>query len=51
MDKWQFGLTMMIVGIGGTFLTLAILIGSINILRKLFPWTPDEAAGGSAGDD
>jgi Na+-transporting methylmalonyl-CoA/oxaloacetate decarboxylase gamma subunit len=37
MDKWSFGLTMMVVGIGGTFLTLAILIGTINILKKIFP--------------
>ena len=37
MDKWQFGLTMMVVGIGGTFLTLGILIASINLLKKIFP--------------
>src|SRR5690606_5691123 len=37
MSKLAFGLTMMIVGIGGTFLTLAILIWSIEFLKKLFP--------------
>lgn len=37
MDKWAFGFTMMIVGVGGTFLTLAILILTINILKKIFP--------------
>lgn len=37
MDKWSFGLTMMVVGIGGTFLTLAILIGTISLLKKIFP--------------
>jgi len=37
MDKWAFGITMMVVGVGGTFLTLAILIGSIQLLKKLFP--------------
>ncbi len=43
MDKWAFGFTMMIVGIGGTFLTLSILILTINILKKIFPVTPDDA--------
>ena len=37
MDKWSFGFTMMIVGVGGTFLTLAILIFAIQILKKVFP--------------
>jgi hypothetical protein len=37
MDKWAFGLTMMVVGIGGTFLTLGVLILTINLLKKLFP--------------
>ncbi len=42
MSKLAFGLTMMIVGIGGTFLTLAILIWSIEFLKKLFPLEPAE---------
>ncbi len=37
MDKLAFGLTMMIVGVGGTFLTLTILIWSIYLLKKVFP--------------
>jgi hypothetical protein len=37
MDKWSFGLTMMIVGITGTFITMAILIGAIQLLKKIFP--------------
>jgi len=37
MDKWAFGVTMMVVGIGGTFLTLTILIWSIQLLKWLFP--------------
>ena len=37
MDKWAFGFTMMIVGVGGTFLTLTILIWSIQLLKKVFP--------------
>lgn len=41
MDKWTFGFTMMIVGVGGTFLTLAILIGAIAALKKVFPYVPE----------
>jgi len=37
MDKWSFGFTMMIVGVGGTFLTLAVLIFAIQLLKKFFP--------------
>ena len=37
MDKLAFGLTLMIIGIGGTFVTLTILIWSIYLLKKIFP--------------
>jgi Na+-transporting methylmalonyl-CoA/oxaloacetate decarboxylase gamma subunit len=37
MDKWTFGLTMMIIGMGGTFLTLWILSLVIDLLKKVFP--------------
>ena len=37
MDKWSFGFTMMIVGVGGTFITLAVLIFAIELLKKVFP--------------
>lgn len=37
MDNWTFGLTLLVVGVGGTFLTLAILIWSVQLLKKLFP--------------
>lgn len=43
MNKLAFGLTMMIIGIGGTFLTLTILIWSIELLKKLFPLEPAQA--------
>ena len=33
---------MMVVGVGGTFLTLAILIWSIQILKKLFPLSTED---------
>jgi Na+-transporting methylmalonyl-CoA/oxaloacetate decarboxylase gamma subunit len=35
--KWTFGLTMMIVGMGGTFLTLWILSLVMDLLKKVFP--------------
>jgi len=40
---WSFGLTMMIVGMGGTFLTLWILSLVMDILKKIFPLA-DKAA-------
>ena len=44
--KWSFGLTMMIVGMGGTFLTLWILSLVMDGLKKIFP-----LAGKSADPD
>ena len=35
--KWAFGITMMIVGMGGTFLTLWILGLVMDLLKKVFP--------------
>lgn len=40
--KWTFGLTMMIVGMGGTFLTLWVLSLVMDMLKKVFP-LPDKA--------
>ena len=45
MDKWEFGLTMMIVGIGGTFVTLGILSLVMSLLKKAYPLR--EEAGGA----
>ncbi len=41
MDKWTFGFTLLIVGVGGTFLTLWILSVLVTLLKKLFPYTPE----------
>ena len=46
MDKWAFGVTMTVVGIGGTFLTLGVLIWSIQILKKLFPLSANASGKG-----
>ena len=42
MDKWEFGLTMTVVGIAGTFLTLWILSLAMNLLKKAFPLSEEE---------
>ncbi|TRZ67505.1 MAG: hypothetical protein D4S02_05080 [Rhodocyclaceae bacterium] len=44
MDKWDFGLTMMIVGMGGTFLTLWVLSLVMDLLKKIFPLAPKAAS-------
>jgi hypothetical protein len=37
MDKWTFGFTLLIVGVGGTFLTLWILSLLMILLKKILP--------------
>lgn len=37
MDNLSFGITMTVVGIGGTFITMAILILVTNIFKRVFP--------------
>jgi len=37
MDNWTFGITMLIVGMGGTLLTLWILSLIMGLLKKIFP--------------
>ncbi|MBI5569571.1 MAG: hypothetical protein HY914_06455 [Desulfomonile tiedjei] len=44
MDKWSFGFTMTLVGIGGTFITLGLLILLINIFKRLFPVRSDRGS-------
>lgn len=42
MDRWTFGVTMLVVGMGGTLLTLAILSVIMGILKKIFPYRKEE---------
>jgi Na+-transporting methylmalonyl-CoA/oxaloacetate decarboxylase gamma subunit len=42
--NWTFGLTMMIVGMGGTFLTLWILGLVMDLLKKVFPLAPNASS-------
>ena len=44
MDNWTFGITMVIVGMGGTLLTLWILSLIMSVLKKVFPYTKEEGA-------
>ena len=37
MDKWTFGLTMLVVGMGGTLLTLMLMSLLMGLLKKIFP--------------
>jgi len=43
MEKWAFGLTMTVVGVGGTFLTLWVLSLVIDLLKKVFPLKGEKA--------
>ena len=47
MDKMTFGVTVMVVGMGGTLLTLWILSLLMNVLKKIFP--VDEQNGAKKG--
>ena len=38
MDNWSFGLTMIIVGMGGTLAVLALFAVFMVILKKIFPF-------------
>ncbi len=42
MDNWTFGMTMIIVGMGGTLLTLWILSLLMGGLKALFPYKKEE---------
>ncbi|MGO9570373.1 MAG: OadG-related small transporter subunit [Desulfomonilaceae bacterium] len=37
MDNLSFGVTMTVVGMGGTFLTIGIIILGMNMLKIVFP--------------
>jgi len=42
VDRWTFGWTMLVVGMGGTLLTLAILSIIMGILKKIFPYRKED---------
>ena len=42
MDKWTFGLTMLVVGMGGTIVTLVFFSLIMGLLKKVFPYKKEE---------
>lgn len=42
MDDITYGLTMTILGMGGTLVSLWIISLAMNILKKFFPYQPAE---------
>jgi Na+-transporting methylmalonyl-CoA/oxaloacetate decarboxylase gamma subunit len=42
MDNWTFGITMIIVGMGGTLLTLWMLSLIMSLMKKIFPYGKEE---------
>jgi len=37
MDNWTFGITMLVVGMGGTLVALALLALIMGLLKRIFP--------------
>jgi len=51
MNTTTFGLTLLLVGMGGTLVTLALLAGCLQLLTKIFPAEPDaDPTKGGSGD-
>ena len=44
MDTWTFGLTMVVVGMGGTLLTLMLMSLIMALLKRLFPLREEKPA-------
>jgi len=42
MDNWTFGITMVVVGMGGTILTMWFLSFLMGLLKKVFPYKKGE---------
>ncbi|MEW6184498.1 MAG: OadG-related small transporter subunit [Thermodesulfobacteriota bacterium] len=37
MDTWTFGLSMLVVGMGGTLVTLTLMSLLMGVLKRIFP--------------
>jgi hypothetical protein len=44
MDTWTFGWTLALIGMGGTMLVLWCVSLFILLLKKIFPYKPEETA-------
>ncbi|HPL62220.1 MAG: OadG family protein [Syntrophales bacterium] len=42
MDKFTFGVTMTVIGMGGTLLSIWLLSLVIDLLRRIFPFRESE---------
>jgi hypothetical protein len=42
MDKWTFGFTMVVVGMGGRICTLVLFSLIMSGLKKVFPYRKEE---------
>jgi hypothetical protein len=42
MDRWTFGLTMLVVGMGGTIVTLMIFSAVMALLKRVFPYRKED---------
>jgi len=49
MDNWTFGLTLLLVGMGGTMLTLYLLTLLIGLITRLLPVRSEKPAGEKEG--
>ncbi|MFH1035562.1 MAG: OadG family protein [Pseudomonadota bacterium] len=49
MNKWDFGLTMTLVGMGGTLFSLWLLTLVMGLMKKLFPAPPADPERGPGG--
>jgi Na+-transporting methylmalonyl-CoA/oxaloacetate decarboxylase gamma subunit len=50
MDNVTYGLTMTILGMGGTLVSLWIISLAMNLLKRVFPYQPEEKEKKGAGD-
>ncbi len=41
MDPWTTGLALAVLGMGGTLLTLGVLSLLMLLLKRLFPYSPE----------
>jgi hypothetical protein len=42
MEKWTFGMTMLVVGMGGTIATLILFSFIMGVLKKIFPYRKED---------
>jgi Na+-transporting methylmalonyl-CoA/oxaloacetate decarboxylase gamma subunit len=44
MDNFTFGLTLLVVGMGGTLVALGILALIMSLLKKIFPFKEESSS-------